>query len=480
MNRGTLWNKMDWTFRLLVILVAIASGTASSNAQESGKPIRALLVIGGCCHDYANQKEILTKGISARANVSWTIAYDSDKGTKHLNPIYENPDWAKDFDVIVHDECCSDVTDVHVIDRILEPHRNGLPAVILHCGMHSYRSQGYPDEVTPWFEFTGLKTTGHGAQLPISIAIADAEHPIMKGQSNWITINEELYNNFSGQLLETGHVLVRGAQTNKAENGQATVDDCVVVWTNTYKAKTRVFATTLGHNNDTVADPRYLDLVTRGLLWSVNKLDDENLKSTTKVDTGSVPNEPIPLQPELSAELIAMGDEDQKFRTIMQEAMVKASSAPGSEQPKELPKMIEKQAEIDHQNLARLEEIIQLHGWPGKSLVGTKGSIAAFLILQHSEQATQEKYLALFKEAANKGEARKSDAAMLEDRVLMRQGKKQIYGTQLQSNAESNGKFFLFPVEDELHVDQRRTSVGLPPLKEYLKNFGLEYIPPAK
>jgi type 1 glutamine amidotransferase len=57
----------------------------------------------------------------------------------------------------------------------------------------------------------------------------------------------------------------------------------VVAWTNTYKGKTRVFATTLGHNNATVADARYLDLVTRGLLWSVGKLDDTHLKPARKV-----------------------------------------------------------------------------------------------------------------------------------------------------------------------------------------------------
>ena len=106
--------------------------------------------------------------------------------------------------------------------------------------------------------------------------------------------------------------------------------------------------------------------------------------------------------------------------------------------------------------------------------------MAAFLILQHSELPTQEKYLTMFKEAAKSGEARKADAAMLEDRVLMRQGKKQIYGTQLQSNAESNGKLFVFPIDDELHVDERRSGVGLPPLKEYLEHFGREYEPPAK
>ena len=85
----------------------------------------------------------------------------------------------------------------------------------------------------------------------------------------------------------------------------------------------------------------------------------------------------------------------------------------------------------------------------------------------------------VFKKAAQTGEARKADAAMLEDRVLMRQGKKQIYGTQLQSNTESQGKLFLYPIEDEVHLDERRQSVGLPPIRKYLKHFGLEYAPPV-
>ena len=100
--------------------------------------------------------------IAARANVQWTVAYDPDTGTKHLNPAYQTASWAKNFDVIVHDECCSDVKDLDLVNRILEPHRQGLPAVVLHCGMHCYRSEGWPQKVTPWFEFTGLQTTGHG------------------------------------------------------------------------------------------------------------------------------------------------------------------------------------------------------------------------------------------------------------------------------------------------------------------------------
>ncbi|MEQ1825035.1 MAG: ThuA domain-containing protein [Pirellula sp.] len=246
------------------------------------EPIRALLVLGGCCHDYATQKTLLTEGISKRANVQWSIAYDSDKGTKHLNPVYDQEDWAKGYDVIVHDECCSDVKDTAIIDRILAPHRAGIPAVLLHCGMHSYRSQGYPD-TTPWFQLTGVASTGHGPQQPIEIRFVDPANAITSTLQGWKTIKEELYNNSAGRLLSTANALASGKQVYNNKDGKEVTAEAVVVWTNTYQSKARVFATTLGHNNETVGDARYLDLVTRGLLWSVDKLDSAHLKPSSQV-----------------------------------------------------------------------------------------------------------------------------------------------------------------------------------------------------
>jgi type 1 glutamine amidotransferase len=261
-------------FAILVtpaLLMPLATGSGHdkppvTSAQPAVKPIKALLVIGGCCHDYKNQKDILIKGLRARANVDVTLAYDTDTTKKHLNPIYNNPDWAKGFDLIIHDECSGDVKDIAAINRILEPHRAGLPAVVLHCAMHAYKSEGFPKVVTPWCEFTGLVSTGHGAQLPIDVTFVEGASPITKGLENWRTIKEELYNNATGSLLDTARPLTRGQQ------GKA---DATITWINTYNQKCRVFCTTLGHNNETVADDRYLTLVSRGLLWAAGHLADD-------------------------------------------------------------------------------------------------------------------------------------------------------------------------------------------------------------
>ena len=262
--------------RFVASVLCLCSLLSSVKAADEVKPLKALLVLGGCCHDYNKQKDILKSGLESRCHVEVTIAYEPDKGTKKLNPVYENADWAKGFDVIIHDECSADVKDLEIINRVLKPHREGLPGVHLHCAMHSFRSEGFP-KTTLWFDFTGLATTGHGPQLPIALNFVDKEHPITKPLSNWTTVNEELYNNL--EVLKTAHPLARGKQMVKQKDGTEKEVDFVTIWTNEYgEKKTRVFGTTLGHNNATVEDARYLDLVTRGLLWSCDKLNEKYLK----------------------------------------------------------------------------------------------------------------------------------------------------------------------------------------------------------
>lgn len=179
----------------------------------------------------------------------------------------------------------------------------------------------------------------------------------------------------------------------------------------------------------------------------------------------------------LQSELSRMMEADQKYRAELQENMKRSPSGTGTISTEEAKVLWDKQAEIDRKNMSRLEEIIKEHGWPGKSLVGEKGARAAFLVVQHADLEPQKKYLPLLKEAVAKGEADASDVAMLEDRILVTEGKKQIYGTQLH---RVEGKLELYPIEGEENVDARRAAVGLPSLAEYLKHFGLEYKPPGK
>ena len=151
-----------------------------------------------------------------------TIAYDSNTAEDARNPAYARRRLADPYDIIIHDECTASLRDMDFINKVLQPHKDGKPAVVLHCGMHSFRTEGWDStaaDPTPWFELTGLRTTGHGAQLPIEIFYTDPENPITKGLENWTTGNEELYNN-SGGLLATTTPLARGGQAAQNRGGR--------------------------------------------------------------------------------------------------------------------------------------------------------------------------------------------------------------------------------------------------------------------
>ena len=250
--------------RVLFALLTLCSLVTSALAADP-KPLKIMLITGGCCHDYAKQKEILKAGIEARTYAEVVLVHSDDKSTKARFEMYEKPDWANGYDVVIHDECSADVKEMPYVENILNAHKNGVAAVNLHCAMHCYRT-GTPG----WFEFCGIQSSGHGPQKPIEISFVDKSHAINKPLVDWTTINEELYNNI--KVFDTATAIARGKQ----DTGKK-VEDVVLAWTNTY-GKAKVFATTLGHNNETVADGRYLDLVTRGVLWSCDKLNAEYLK----------------------------------------------------------------------------------------------------------------------------------------------------------------------------------------------------------
>lgn len=245
----------------------LASGQEKKAADpKPSRPLKALLIAGGCCHDYVKQHEVLYKGIQERANVRVDVMWTRDKSTNPPLPVFDNPDWAEGYDIIIHDECAASNKDLKVMENILEVHKT-IPAVHLHCAMHSFRNG-----TDKWAKHLGLHSTGHGPQKPLEITYTNEDHPITKPLENWVTKNEELYNN--REIFDAEPLALATQKVGDRENS------AIVAWTNT-KQGAPSFSTTIGHNTYTVEDPRYLDLVTRGLLWAAGKLNDDYLKPYT-------------------------------------------------------------------------------------------------------------------------------------------------------------------------------------------------------
>jgi hypothetical protein len=130
--------------------------------------------------------------------------------------------------------------------------------------------------------------------------------------------------------------------------------------------------------------------------------------------------------------------------------------------------------EKDSINLIKVKSILDKYGWLGTDVVGWQGNATLFLVIQHSDQATQEKYLPIMREAVKSGKAQGNDLALLEDRVALGQGKRQIYGSQIGRDPETQ-IYYVSPLEDPDNVDKRRAEVGLGLLSDYVSHWQIKW-----
>jgi heme-degrading monooxygenase HmoA len=139
--------------------------------------------------------------------------------------------------------------------------------------------------------------------------------------------------------------------------------------------------------------------------------------------------------------------------------------------------LISEMNKTDREDLARVEAIIAKYGWPGKSLVGANAASSAWLVIQHSDAATQKKYMPMMTRAAESGDLDRGKVAMTIDRILVAEGKPQLYGSAFK---QVNGEFVPEPIQDEANLDARRKEVGLPPFAEYAAQLKEAYRQPAQ
>ena len=241
------------------LLVALAIFSVACGKKEPVE-ISALLVTGGCCHDYEFQADALTKGLSARTPIKWTIRHEGGDSKDFKSSAYDDPNWAKSYDVIVHNECYAQTKGPEYISKIVDAHKAGTPAVVIHCAMHTYRA----NESDEWREFLGVTTRKHDHKSLYPVTVAQVDHPIMKDfPSDWVSPLDELY--VIEKLWPNAQALATGVSEKTGESHP-------VFWTNQY-GDARVFGTTFGHTNDTMVNPDFQDIVSRGILWATGQLD---------------------------------------------------------------------------------------------------------------------------------------------------------------------------------------------------------------
>ena len=239
------------------VLFALCSMTGGAQQASPAPRIKALLISSGAFHDYLHQSRVFVEAVGAAVPVDWTIALQgSPRGTTTRYPIYDNPDWARGFDIVVHNECSADIDDPVFIRRITDAHRVGrVPAMVVHCAMHSYRSA----KVDDWRELLGVTSRQHSPQFRIPV-LWKAGEPIVAGlAAGWVTPSDELY------VIEKMWPGARALATAVDYRDQR---EFPVAWTHDYQG-VRVFGTTLGHGTATWDDPVYQSLLARGFRWAL-------------------------------------------------------------------------------------------------------------------------------------------------------------------------------------------------------------------
>lgn len=176
-------------------------------------------------------------------------------------------------------------------------------------------------------------------------------------------------------------------------------------------------------------------------------------------------------QPELRAELLEM-------RRVDQDARLKCLGS-AEEQMKCFSEIAEK---IDAPHTKRLNEIFEKHGFPSLAKVGDDGLRAFMLLVQHAvSDEIRERVKEPMRLAFERKEISPDRYAAFIDRLLVNQGKPQIYGSNFEMK---DGRMVMSPVEDPPELNNRRRAAGLSPIEEYAEMlrelYKIEVVLPGK
>lgn len=252
------------SFVLIILLCGGCQSTSHQNAEQS-QPLKALLITGGCCHDYAAQTKLLIEGIQKHANVEFDIIHEGQGEKDHIHSIFKTAGWLDGYDVVVHNECSAKLGD-EIGAQVAKAHyESDAGVVMIHCAFHSFREM----QGDSWRACLGADSRKHTHQEPVLITFDQPSHPILIGSQPFTTGDEELY--VIDKVFEHSEVIATGHQGSVNHP---------VMFTNEY-GRAKVFSVTLGHNTPTFAIDEWIRIVARGLLWTTDQLNPDGTIQAT-------------------------------------------------------------------------------------------------------------------------------------------------------------------------------------------------------
>lgn len=235
------------------------SQQADQDTDHQVPSLKVLLITGGCCHDYQNQKKLISAGLSKQIDgIDWTVLeYGSGRDIKA--DVYEDPTWINGYDLVIHNECFGGVEDPRFVRGIVDGHtKSGVPAMVIHCSMHSYRNS---DAADAWRALLGVTSRRHErVKRSLNVQLTDDASKYSVGEvigKGWDTPNGELY--IIEEVWPATTVLATAYSPETKKNEP-------VVWVNQHLG-VRVFGISLGHHNETIESAEWQSIVTDGMRW---------------------------------------------------------------------------------------------------------------------------------------------------------------------------------------------------------------------
>jgi hypothetical protein len=247
---------------------------ASTLRADDVKPIKAIMLVGGCCHDYKTMPGVLATKIGELANIKIDIKFLAS--AEEDAALLKDTHFADGYDLVIYDICFGEKWKDGDYDGAMELAKEGKPAVFIHCAMHTFRPPR--DKKDPnlkereaiadakWHALVGMDTRVHDKYVGFSTAKVDKDNPIIKSfPDDWKTAGDEMYNTIKMMPTATPLLQAKSPASGKIHT---------VAWVNHY-GKAKIFGTTLGHDMKTGGDADYQKLLAYGMLWVCDKLGED-------------------------------------------------------------------------------------------------------------------------------------------------------------------------------------------------------------